>query len=68
MQTPWIPPYEGAMRAKGQENKQKTEQGTKMKYVQYNTSRLKLWSTGESAEQPPQDLNGITSNQPRPSL
>ena len=56
------------MRPKGQENKQITEQGTKMKYVQYNTLRLELRSTGESAEQPPQDLNGITPNQPRPSL
>ena len=51
-QSPWIPPYEGAMRHKGQENKQITEQGMKMKYVQYNTLRLELRSTGESVEQP----------------
>ena len=63
-----IPPYKGTMRPKGQENKQITEQGIKMKFVQYNTLRLKLRSTGESAEQPPQDLNGTTPNQPRPSL
>ena len=48
--------------------KQITEQGTKMKYVHYNTLRLELRSTGESAEQPPKDLNGITPNHPGPSL
>ena len=48
--------------------KQITEQGTKMKYVQYNTLRFGLWSTDESAGQPPPDLNGITPNQPRLNL
>ena len=37
-----------------------------MKYVHYITLRLELRFTGESAEQPPLDLNGITPNQPRP--